>query len=271
MSAFSITPDLPALEVKNLGKNYVRPRHIFQVLWPASRLPQKTALQDVSFDLVQGQSLGVVGKNGSGKTTLLKTIATLLYPTKGSVTVFGMDSVRKQSDIRRLISFVPADERSFFWRLSCRENLLFFGVLYGLSPKQVRRKIDELAEELNLKDMLDDRFDTLSSGKKQLVSLARGMLISPRLMIVDEPTRSLDIEITNHVRNFLKRLQLEKNTTLLITSHHLEDIEDLCQQVILLHNGNIAYSLTRKTPDTPISQTIKDYFFKMSDDNSTER
>ncbi|MBN2384277.1 ABC transporter ATP-binding protein [bacterium] len=250
----------PVVEVVDLSKHYVQPRTILQSLMPEARLSKKEALRGISFKLERGRSLGIVGKNGSGKTTLLKVIATLLFPTAGSVRVLGLDSIRDQEAIRQHISYVPADERSFFWRLSCRENLVFFGVLSGLSATVVRQRIKELTPLLQLDQMLDLRFDTLSSGRKQLLSLARGLLNKPRLLIVDEPTRSLDLETTDNVHTILKSLQSHDECSLLVTSHQLDDIEHLCQEVMLIDAGQMIEHFRRQSSDESISVRIRERF-----------
>lgn len=249
------------VSVQNLGKSYPPQNHLFQFLSSDRKNADTIALDDVSLDIHRGEHYGLVGRNGSGKTTLLKIMASLLHPTRGSVSVAGYDSVRDERAVRSCIGYVPADERSFFWRLTCRENLLFFGRLYGLNSKTVLERSLNLARILDIEEYLPKRFDTLSSGKKQLISIIRGMLREPVLLIVDEPTRSLDIVTSVQVRRVLLDLASHHKTTLLIATHDLKDIDMLCTSAALLKKGKIVEKHSHHSGDR-ISERIEASFIK---------
>ncbi|MFC1849561.1 ABC transporter ATP-binding protein [candidate division CSSED10-310 bacterium] len=247
----------PAIHLINLCKNYKKPSNLLQAL--VGRGGTVNALKDISLQIPPGVSFGIIGKNGSGKTTLLKIMATLIHANHGTMRIFGLDPVTDEKKIKSFTGYVPSDERSFFWRLTCQENLIFFGALYGLPRGQLQERIDFFSSELNMKSILRERFDTVSSGKKQLLSFARGMLIDPSLLIVDEPTRSLDLETAIKVRHYLKQQVTEKKRTLIVASHHLEDIDILCDQVGVLQDGQLITTLTRKG-GTSLSSQIMRYF-----------
>ncbi len=195
-----------------------------------------TALKNISLEINDREIFGLIGRNGAGKTTLTKIIATLIQPTSGEVTVKGFDSVKDEVKVRSLIGLATAEERSFYWRLSSRRNLMFFARLYGLNDKTANRKIDELFERLNLVDLADRRFSELSTGNKQKLAVARALLPNPPILLLDEPTRSLDPLAAADLRNLITNLE---NVSILLTSHNLAEIEELCSRVAIISKGEI--------------------------------
>jgi len=255
--------DHKAVETEHLFKSYRRSFDLGGIF--KKRKKENVALQDVTLSVRCGEIFGLVGRNGSGKTSLLKIIATLIHPTAGSLRVLGYDPMRNEQTVRQNVGFVPSDERSFFWRLTCMENLLFFGGLYGLSKKSILSRLDQLCEELDIRAHFQDRFDSLSSGQKQLISIIRSLLLDPHLLIVDEPTRSLDIETALIVRQFLKKQVEEKGKTVLIASHLLDDIETLCHRFALLDKGILVAIHDRSTmkQGETFSEKIVDEFHNL--------
>jgi ABC-2 type transport system ATP-binding protein len=224
------------ISVQNLSKTY--PSN-FRKLKQFFRLPAKEpveALRNVSFDIADGEIFGLIGKNGAGKTTLTKIIATLVQPTEGKVTVNGFDSVKNEVKVRSLIGLATAEERSFYWRLNCEQNLMFFARLCGLSDKDSRHRIDELFEELGLTELRKRRFSDLSTGNKQRLAIARSLITKPPCLLLDEPTRSLDPIAAVNLRELISNL---KNVSILLTSHNLTEIEELCGRVAIIANGEI--------------------------------
>ncbi len=142
--------------------------------------------------LNEGEIFGLIGRNGAGKTTLTKIIATLVQPTDGKVSVQNFDSVKDEVKVRSLIGLATAEERSFYWRLTAEQNLLFFARLYGLKDAAAKQRIAEIFEQLDLKDLAKRRFSELSTGNKQRLAIARAILPKPPILLLDEPTRSLD-------------------------------------------------------------------------------
>ncbi|MEA2206671.1 MAG: type transport system ATP-binding protein [Blastocatellia bacterium] len=243
-------PDTIALSQKPERKSVVSIDHISKT-YPVSFLrlkklfrkrfkPPVEALRDVSFDIREGEIFGLIGPNGAGKTTLTKIIATLVQPTLGSVTVKGYDSVRNDEEVRRQVGLATAEERSFYWRLSAEENLVFFARLYGLSEIAASKRIRELMERFELQDLARRRFGELSTGNKQRLAVARAMLANPPVLLLDEPTRSLDPLAAARMRSLIKSLTTEgSRVTVLLTSHNLLEVEELCERVAIIGGGSI--------------------------------
>jgi ABC-2 type transport system ATP-binding protein len=203
--------------------------------------PPVQAVRNVSFEVREGEIFGLIGPNGAGKTTLTKIIATLIQPTDGNVTVKGFDSVRDDVAVRRNVGLAGAEERSFYWRLNAEQNLQFFARLHGLNSSDATRRISELLRMLQLEDSAKKRFAALSTGNKQSLSIARAMLAAPPVLLLDEPTRSLDPLAAARMRATIKSLtQAEtKPVTVFLTSHNLAEVEELCDRVAIISKGEI--------------------------------
>ena len=229
-----------ALSIRNLSKTYPVP---FTRLRAFFRRPVKEpveALRDVSFDVNSGEIFGLIGRNGAGKTTLTKIVATLVQPTTGSVTVRGHDSVGDDELVRREIGLSTAEERSFYWRLTSEQNLMFFARLHGLSDRAAKQRIKDLFVQLELEEVSRRRFGELSTGNKQRLAVARAMLSSPPLLLLDEPTRSLDPLAAARMREMIRALaQQDPPITILFTSHNLAEVETLCERVAIISRGSI--------------------------------
>ena len=229
-----------AISIQNLSKTYPvsfpRVRAFF-------RRPAKEpveALRDVSFDVQTGEIFGLIGRNGAGKTTLTKIVATLVQPTTGSVSVRGHDSVRDDEHVRREIGLSTAEERSFYWRLTSEQNLLFFARLHGMSDRAANQRIKDLFAKLELEEVSRRRFGELSTGNKQRLAVARAMLSAPPVLLLDEPTRSLDPLAAQRMREMIRSLsQQDPPITILFTSHNLAEVETLCERVAIISRGRI--------------------------------
>jgi len=182
----------------------------------------------------------LLGTNGAGKTTLLRILATLLLPTSGSAVVAGHDAVRDPGSVRRELGYHAGSDLGFYARLTGGENLRFFGRLNHLSDAHLRKRIPELAERFELLGTLNRQVRTLSSGTIQRLSLLRAMIHGPKVLLLDEPTRSLDAIAAAEFRNFLKSEVLKKQgTSLLFASHTLPEIEFLADRVAILNEGQL--------------------------------
>jgi ABC-2 type transport system ATP-binding protein len=229
------------LSVDHISKTYPVP---FVRLKKALRRKFKApveAVRDVSFDVREGEVFGLIGPNGAGKTTLTKMIATLIQPTSGQVTVKGFDSVRDDEEVRRNVGLAGAEERSFYWRLTAEQNLLFFARLYGLSGGEAKQKISELLSLLQIEDLARRRFAELSTGNKQRLGVARAMLANPPVLLLDEPTRSLDPIAAARMRTMIKSLTQDaaRRVTVFLTSHNLAEVEELCDRVAIIGKGQL--------------------------------
>jgi ABC-2 type transport system ATP-binding protein len=198
------------------------------------------ALRDVTFDVHSGEIFGLIGRNGAGKTTLTKIVATLVQPTTGKVAVRGHDSVTNDEHVRREIGLATAEERSFYWRLTSEQNLMFFARLHGLSDRLAKQRISDLLAKLELEEVARRRFGELSTGNKQRLAVARAMLTNPPVLLLDEPTRSLDPLAAARTREMIRSLaQQDPPVTIFLTSHNLGEVETLCGRVAIISRGRI--------------------------------
>ncbi|CDM65332.1 ABC transporter ATP-binding protein [Pyrinomonas methylaliphatogenes] len=228
-----------AIVIENLYKTYPVPlAGLLRFLRRSTKRPTE-ALRGVSFKIEAGEIFGLIGRNGAGKTTLVKTIATLIRPTAGRVLVHGYDTVRDEERVRALIGLATAEERSFYWRLTVEQNLLFFARLYGLPERAARRRVAELLDQFELSDQTRRRFAELSSGNRQRLAVARAMLNSPPVLLLDEPTRSLDPVAAASMRAMIAAAARENGATVLLTSHNLHEIEELCARIAIISRGRI--------------------------------
>lgn len=201
--------------------------------------PKRAALDSVSFKVPDGEIYGVLGANGSGKSTLIRILCTLLLPDSGQVRVFGHDVVEEPGVVRPLINRVSVDP-SFFKPMSALENLLFFGRAYGMDGPEVRRKSKEILKRLGLDDShVREPMLHLSRGQQQKVAVARAFLSAPRLMLLDEPTTGLDPRSKREVQAFVTEVRRESQTTILLTTHDMDEAEQLCDRIGFLSGGKL--------------------------------
>jgi ABC-2 type transport system ATP-binding protein len=228
-----------AIRIDEISKTYPVPFLRLKKALKRKFKPPVEALRNVSFEIREGEIFGLIGPNGAGKTTLTKIIATLVQPTAGQVTVKGYDSVRDDEDVRRNVGLAGAEERSFYWRLTAEQNLLFFARLHGLSGARAKARIEELLQLFDLNDLARRRFAELSTGNKQRLAVARAMLAEPPVLLLDEPTRSLDPIAAARMRATIKSLTQDGQVTVFLTSHNLAEVEELCDRVAIISRGVI--------------------------------
>ncbi len=199
----------------------------------------RSAIDRVSFEIGRGEIYGVIGANGSGKSTLIRIISTLLIPDAGDVRIFGLDVVRDAMKVRALINRVSADP-SFFRNMTALENLLFFGKVYGLSAREVRQQTPVILGRLGFDwPRALEPMSHLSRGQQQKVAVARSLLTSPVLMLLDEPTTGLDPRSKRDVQAFIRQVRREHDATILLTTHDMEEAELLCDRIAFLSAGRI--------------------------------
>ncbi len=198
------------------------------------------ALLGVSFQVGTGEVAALVGANGSGKSTLLRILATLLVPTSGRASVAGFDVERQASRVRAQLGFHSATDGGFYSRLTARENLNFFAAMNNLFDAEAARRLEELTELMGLGPFLESQARTLSTGQVHRLGLARAMIHRPSVLLLDEPTRSLDPMAASEFRRFLKTELVDRHgTTVLFASHMLAEVEQLADRVALLDNGRL--------------------------------
>ncbi|MEI7998692.1 MAG: ABC transporter ATP-binding protein, partial [Candidatus Omnitrophota bacterium] len=197
------------------------------------------ALEGISLNIHEGEILGLLGPNGAGKTTFLNILSTLLLPDSGRVEILGIESKPQNfSYIRRLIN-MSSGYPNYAFSLTVKENLEFYGRLYGLSGVVLEKKVNEVMELFLLTSYTKRRFDELSSGTKQRLSLAKSLLNDPKILFLDEPTVGLDPEVALKTRLIVKDVLKQRKVTVLLTSHNMDEVEDMCQRVAFIQKGNI--------------------------------
>lgn len=201
------------------------------------------ALNGVSLKAYRGEIFGLLGPNGAGKTTLIKILATLILPDSGSGSIGGYDLFRQSHKVRSLIGLVNTSERSFYWRLTGQQNLAFFASLYNLSGPERRNRIQELMSLVGIQDLADRFFMKYSSGQKQRLAIARALLANPDVLLMDEPTNSLDPLAASELRSFVKEeLVARYGKTILWCTHNLKEAEEMCSRFSIIHKGRVIAS-----------------------------
>jgi ABC-2 type transport system ATP-binding protein len=209
------------------------------VLYPWRRADH-LAVDRVSLRIAPGELYGLLGQNGAGKTTLIKMLCTALLPSSGSATVAGYDVVGQARQVRERIGLVSGEERSFYWRLTGRQNLEFFAALYHVPGPLARRRIDDLLRRVGLAEHADRPFRTYSSGMRQKLGIARGLLSAPRVLFMDEPTRSLDPISAQAMRRLVAEYVIgELECTVILATHSMAEAEELCDRLALVQSGRV--------------------------------
>ena len=224
-----------AIETEELSKRFPE-----AFSFRRDRGPGTLAVDRVTLSLEEGEIVGMVGPNGAGKTTFIRMLSTMVLPSSGSARVGGFDVTRQDREVRRLVGVVSSNERSFYWRLTGRENLRFFADLHHLDARQASSWIDELVELLGLGDVVQRRFDQYSTGQKQRMAIVRGLLSRPKILLMDEPTKGVDPVGAAQLIELIKtKVRPLWHPTILVTSHNLAEIERLCSRVALMHRGRM--------------------------------
>jgi ABC-2 type transport system ATP-binding protein len=230
-----------AVETRDLAKYFMAPTTILDFIPRAfKKKPAIKAVDGVDLQVEKGEIFGLLGPNGAGKTTLMKMLCTLILPTRGTARVNGHDVSTSGDLVRKSIGVVTGEERSFYWRLSGKENLRFFGILQGLGSRELKKKIDELVDLLEMRDYAGLRFDEYSTGMKQHLALARSLLGDAQVLFMDEPTRSLDHYSSRKFRRFIKeRIVGRDRRTVIFTTHNLQEAADFGNRIALMDKGRI--------------------------------
>jgi sodium transport system ATP-binding protein len=195
------------------------------------------AVNDVSFSCRQGQIYGLLGANGAGKTTALRLLATILTPSEGTAIVAGFDVMKNPQMVRSRVGFLSA-ATALYGRLTAQEMVEYFGRLHGLDEPNLRQRIDELFERLEMNEFRDRRCDKLSTGMKQKVSIARTLVHDPSVMIFDEPTLGLDVMAARTIVNFIRECR-ENGKTVVFSTHVMSEVEKLCDRIGIIHDGKL--------------------------------
>ncbi len=199
------------------------------------------ALKGVSFRIYRGEVFGLLGPNGAGKTTTVKILSTLLLPDSGVATVLGYDVVKEAVEVRRRIGVSLTVEKGFFWKLTGRENLMYFGMLYGMDGAELKQRVQKMLELVGLEELgsSDKLYEEYSLGMKARLSIARALLTDPELLILDEPTLGLDPPSARLLRELLIKVAHQEGKTVLITTHNMFEAEIMCDRLAIINEGTI--------------------------------
>lgn len=216
------------------------------------------AVKGINLKLEKGQIIGLLGINGAGKTTTIKMLATLLSATAGDIFVDGEDINRDVFKIKQKVNMIAGGERMIYWRLTGRENLWYYGQLYGIPDKLLKERMDSLLELVGLTEHQNTPVERYSKGMKQRLQIARGLINDPDYLLMDEPTLGLDVPIAKEIRQYVKSLAEVHNKGILLTSHYIHEVEELCDYIYIMDHGEIILEgtvddLRRHTFETKIT------------------
>jgi ABC-2 type transport system ATP-binding protein len=239
------------IEVKNLTKKF----------------KDFIAVDNISFTVGKGEVFAFLGPNGAGKTTTIKMLTTLLHPTSGEITINGFDPLTEQNKARRSFGIVFQDP-SLDDELTAFENLEFHGVLYGLNDKKIRRaRIQEMLEFVELWDRKNDLVKKFSGGMKRRLEIARGLIHLPDILFLDEPTIGLDPQTRNHIWNYIEKLNKERQLTVFLTTHYMEEAEKMAQRIAIIDHGKIVANGTAEELKKQTNEdSLENAFLKITGD-----
>lgn len=236
---------MATIEVKNLSKSYFSNKKSPGVWMGIKNLfspeiIEKKAVQEISFSVKQGEFIGFLGPNGAGKTTTLKMLSGIVQPTRGKIRVLGFDPWQHQNAYKRQFALLMGQKNQLWWDLPAMESFLLNQKIYEIEKGQFKKTLDELVALLGIGDNLNIPVRNLSLGERMRCELVSALLHSPKVLFLDEPTIGLDVVAQKNIRDFLLKYNREKNTTIILTSHYMEDIQKLCKRVVII-NQKIFY------------------------------
>jgi ABC-2 type transport system ATP-binding protein len=249
-----------AVEVDNLRKEFFRRDAVRTHM--RKRRKRVAALEDVTFTMERGECVAILGQNGSGKSTLVRLLSTLLLPDGGKATIFGHDVVKDSRSVQRLVNRVSV-EASFFKKMSSEENLSYAARFYGMGPTETREKIPRILGRVGFPtDRKHEGMEHLSRGMQQKVALARALLTSPVLLLLDEPTTGLDPRSKLEVQDFIREVRRTHDATILLCTHDLQEAEILADRIGILDRGRlIALAPAEELKEHYKAETLEDAFF----------
>ncbi len=237
---------MAVIQVNNLSKSYEFYRREEGVLGSVKsfffrKKQYAQAVKSISFSVEEGELVGFLGPNGAGKTTTLKMLSGILYPMSGTVQVLGFTPWRREKEYQKQFALVTGQKNQLLRDLPAMESFILNKEIYGISDTEFHATIDELVELLGVRDVLDIQVRKLSLGQRMKCELIAALLHKPKVLLLDEPTIGLDVVAQKNIRDFLKKYNKEKKTTIVLTSHYMEDIKELCSRVVIINMGSIIY------------------------------
>ncbi len=219
------------------------------VILEADKLVKKygenMAVKGISFTMQEGEVFGLLGPNGAGKSTVISMLTCLFPPTEGSIRIYGHDVIKEANQVKRLIGIVPQD-LALYPTLNARENLTFYGQMFGLGGADLKQRVETVLQYVAMTERAKDAVKTYSGGMKRRINLAVGLIHSPRILFLDEPTVGVDPQSRNHIFESVERLNREQGMAILYTSHYMEEVERLCHRVAIVDRGQIIAQDTPK-------------------------
>jgi len=213
---------------------------------------EKRALDDVSFDVEEGEIVGLIGANGAGKTTLVKILSGIIHPSSGEVSVLDQIPTERSVSFRSQIALIMGQKAQLWWDLPAGDCFLLLKEIYGIAQSDYRERLDQLSGRLGVGDLLNIQIRRLSLGERMKMELIAALLHSPKVVFLDEPTIGLDLMSQKAIRNFILEYRTERRPAMILTSHYMEDIERLCERIIIIAHGKIIY-------DGSLKKIVSDY------------
>lgn len=247
----------PIIKVKNLCKTYEfvekQPgiKNSIKNLFRAEK-KQKEAVKNINFEIEEGELIGFLGPNGAGKTTTLKMLSGILTPTDGQVSVMGFEPIKREKEYKMQFAFVMGQKMQLWWDLPPMESFLLNKKIYEVSDEDFKKNLDEMVELLDVKEIINKQVRQLSLGERMKCELIAALLHNPKVLFLDEPTIGLDVVAQKKIRDFIKKYNKERQTTIILTSHYMEDITQLCKRIVIIDLGKIVY-------DGPLEDLISKY------------
>jgi ABC-2 type transport system ATP-binding protein len=222
------------------------------------------AVKSLDLTIEPGKIVGLLGLNGAGKTTTIKMLSTLLEPDEGSCSIDGLDLMKDAYKIKYIVNMIAGGERMVYWRLTARENLEYFGKLYNIPDKELNKRIDKLIEFVGLSERANEAVESYSKGMKQRLQIARGLINDPKYLFMDEPTLGLDAPIAKDLRKFTKSLAKNEGKGILLTSHYINEIEELCDYVYIINQGQKVMEGTPREIASIVANCTNQYKIKIN-------
>lgn len=246
-----------AINVNNLTKIYRQKQREPGILKAMRSLLReeyiyKTAVENINFSVGEGEIVGLLGPNGAGKTTVLKILSGILYPTEGNIEVVGHIPCLREDEFKKKVSLIAGQKSQMLWDLPAIDTLLWLKEIYDIKKETFRETIEKLVCIFEAKDLLNLQVRRMSLGQRMKMELIASMIHNPEVVFLDEPTIGLDIVAQKKLRKFVREYNCQTGATIILTSHNLSDVEELCQKVILINNGKITF-------DDTLSRLVKKY------------
>ncbi|KAA3598349.1 MAG: ATP-binding cassette domain-containing protein [Calditrichaeota bacterium] len=230
------------IQIQNLSKIYTS--HVKEPGFLGSlkslvnrKIIEKKAVNDVSFEIGEGEFVGLIGENGAGKTTLIKMLSGIIFPTSGDAKVLGFRPWERKNEYKKNFSVIMGQKNQLWWDLPAHDSFLLLKDIYEIEDSDFKKRLDYLTETLGMQNNLNTQVRKLSLGERMKAEIIAALLHSPKVVYLDEPTIGLDVIAQESIRKFLKEYNEEQKTTIILTSHYMDDIEALCERVVIMDNG----------------------------------